>query len=639
MSDTEAESSTASGQADLQTVGSSRSVLRLLWQYLPFQAQLALRVVNASGIGGMLATLAPTLPAVEVNETADLGACWAAQETPSDAASSALASVAPSHDFLAQVSTAQPGLVQHAAIDAFHKIGKLSSIQMPWELAPVRTIFDGMEASLEPNLSAHPLTEACTVVSDRTPAKPANPATVCDFVSADLGPVFSSVVKAGTGFSPQEKREHEWSKGVNLWADICVRFKHECEPGIAAATASDSTPARFREEVISNVEACLGVKSPFTVRKRAYSFAAWLRWRDAELPCCTANLTEADAWRYVASLKANRAPPTKADAFLSSVRFAHHVLGFRLSIVVDSKRVRGAAQQMFAGKAALKQARVLSVRQVLALHAGLADSSRHLFDRAMCAYTLVALYGRARHSDLEQISVMTHDHDHQGGFLEILTRKHKGAKSAQKKSRFMPILVPAIGIHGKPWMHLLVEVFEKLKLPVRGEINGPLLRVPVDSECSAFAARAVSSGEVSAFLRAFLSVPPPAAGEREVLEVKDEADKEISPALECPGQPREQNSSSSSSESESEDSGSDSGGEQQAAMQVKRQRGRKPVNREAQVWWVHCKSQVLHLVNGQESELAETRVFACGRSVSMSYRLAEEADLEGHECCTCRKNK
>ena len=156
------------------------------------------------------------------------------------------------------------------------------------------------------------------------------------------------------------------------------------------------------------------------------------------------------------------------------------------------------------------------MHQVLQLHKGLEDVFRHPVDRAMCAYTLVALYGRARHSDLEQISSITHDHDKHGGFLEILTRKHKGAKSAQKKSKFMPILVPAIGVHGKPWMHLLVDVFQGLRLPVDGAIDGPVLPAPRDCRGEEFSCRAIESGEVAAFLRTFLGLPAPVAGERNV---------------------------------------------------------------------------------------------------------------------------
>ena len=80
----------------------------------------------------------------------------------------------------------------------------------------------------------------------------------------------------------------------------------------------------------------------------------------------------------------------------------------------------------------------------------------------------------------------------------------------------MPILVPAIGVHGKPWMHLLVDVFQGLRLPVDGAIDGPVLPAPRDCRGEEFSCRAIESGEVAAFLRTFLGLPAPVAGERNV---------------------------------------------------------------------------------------------------------------------------
>eukprot|EP00439_Symbiodinium_sp_Y106_P021677 s3037_g2.t1 len=157
----------------------------------------------------------------------------------------------PGHCELAHCSQSprvQPGVEQHAAIDAFSRIGKLTSIQMPWEA---------------PSVSA----------------------------------------TAAQG-----------AKAVNIWTDVCVRFRHECGPGLAAKDVLE--PVAFREAVFANVEACLGVKSPLTVLKRARSFAAWLRWRDAVLPDCGGRLSEANAWRYVAQLKDMQAAPTRFAAWL-----------------------------------------------------------------------------------------------------------------------------------------------------------------------------------------------------------------------------------------------------------------------------------------------------------------------------------
>ena len=137
---------------------------------------------------------------------------------------------------------------------------------------------------------------------------------------------------------------------------------------------------------------------------------------------------------------------------------------------------------------------------------------------------------------------------------------------------------------------------------------------------------------------------------RAVVEVKDvqkqqdeleegevEADEgETTPDTSLASPPSDSESFSSCSSGEEGSSDSDEGSSDQAP--TKKSRGQRPPNAEAQVWWVHRRSKMLHLVKGQENMSVEVQVFECGRSVSDTCRPAEEADAEGHVCSTCRKN-
>ena len=70
---------------------------------------------------------------------------------------------------------------------------------------------------------------------------------------------------------------------------------------------------------------------------------------------------------------------------------------------------------MHAVKAPLKQALVLTIRQVLMLHELLDATDCNVVDRAVAAYLLVALYGRCRHSDLQNIEDVFIDLGPEGG--------------------------------------------------------------------------------------------------------------------------------------------------------------------------------------------------------------------------------
>ena len=118
---------------------------------------------------------------------------------------------------------------------------------------------------------------------------------------------------------------------------------------------------------------------------------------------------------------------------------------------VKAGRLKGLAEIMHAEKAPLKQARVLTVNQVRWLHDKLQDGDCNSVDRAVIAYLLVALYGRCRHSDLQNVEEVALDFGDDCGYMEVSTRTHKTARSAAQKSRLLPIVIPAVGITGCEW--------------------------------------------------------------------------------------------------------------------------------------------------------------------------------------------
>lgn len=77
------------------------------------------------------------------------------------------------------------------------------------------------------------------------------------------------------------------------------------------------------------------------------------------------------------------------------------------------------------------------MEEVIRLHAILEDSSRSLGDRAMTGHVLHLLYSRSRWSDLCQVTNLFIESDQR--FLELTTRDHKGARSAELKSRLLPL--------------------------------------------------------------------------------------------------------------------------------------------------------------------------------------------------------
>ena len=99
---------------------------------------------------------------------------------------------------------------------------------------------------------------------------------------------------------------------------------------------------------------------------------------------------------------------------------------------------------------------------------------------------------------------MNHDWDDKSGFVEILPTTHKKGRTARLKTMLLPTVAPAIGIDGKPWPNLAEEAFNKIGLPFRGVVNGPLFRSP--NGAVELRVRGISSGECRSFLKIFFGV-------------------------------------------------------------------------------------------------------------------------------------
>ena len=167
------------------------------------------------------------------------------------------------------------------------------------------------------------------------------------------------------------------------------------------------------------------IKSPYTLLKRANALLEHVRWVDKNLPALerSAIFGEEAVWSRLQHLKANPGAPSKGSNLLSAVRFLHHVIGVRIEDTVSSRRIRGITQQLESGRRWVRQAEVLTVVQVKRLHS-LLESLDGVFERAACAYMLIALYGRCRHSDLSCVHDVFKDFSGLKGFLQIRTGVH-----------------------------------------------------------------------------------------------------------------------------------------------------------------------------------------------------------------------
>ena len=373
-------------------------------------------------------------------------------------------------------------------------------IKMPWEEGIFKEIFsdDILSDALVPKM---PVANLCSFEMD------APPLTVAETLASVANPVprlpvFESCISSGDDLHFHSKRQQLRDVAIGKFL---VVLRCNLEASITGRQIlEECTNEQSQQKAYDIVDAVLGVKSPATLIKRANALLAFLRWHDRAGNADANPFQEHVVWDYFQFLKNTDAPATKADTMLSSLRFALHILGFScLAGAVSSRRLVGACELMLSGKRLLRQALVLTVKQVISLHTILEDAERHIVDRALVAYLLFALYGRCRNSDLLAIHTLTPDFGVAGGYVIITTCNHKSGRMAALKTRLLPIVVPARGVDGSIWASTALKVISEAGCPTRNFDEGPLLPAPSNG-FGDFMQRGLRSSEVSKMLRTFL---------------------------------------------------------------------------------------------------------------------------------------
>ena len=377
---------------------------------------------------------------------------------------------------------------------------KLHDIEMPWEQGVAKLVF-GDDLLPSESLAAQPLWPTSSLVVE---------AKSHDEVTADLGTAlkmvgtthhsscFFSAVSNIADVKYMDKKQLELESACTKWLSI-LKLCHGAS-SVSERILTDESDESMKSNM-EVVEAIIGVRSASTAISRANVFRKLLAWVIGNFPESGNFLDERKIWKYFNHLRSSGAAPTAASSALSSLRYAQHIFGFScLAEVTSSRRLVGSSEIMYSLKDPVRQALVLTVQEVHTLHLKLHDVTANLFDRIGAGYLLLCLYGRCRHSDLVNVSHVTHDHNESWGFVEVFTR------GPVKKATFLPILIPAIGIDGLNWASVLLELTARCGMKFIDKVEGPILRPPTSASSDVLCRRSLTSSECGRLLRAMLGM-------------------------------------------------------------------------------------------------------------------------------------
>ena len=242
-------------------------------------------------------------------------------------------------------------------------------------------------------------------------------------------------------------------------------------------------------------------KATSTLRTRAASLLMFCRWRATEGGTATAGifpLDEPTVYNYVAHLRSTKAPRTRAPRFLEALGFAKGVLGAEVQNILESARIRGAAEG--SAEVSVRKAPPLTGAQVKFLEwfAANAEGQEAVFVGHVCFCIHARLrWGDSQHCAFEPFL----DVSGGKGFVEASLYNHKTAqRTTVLRNRLLPAVGITPGISGLDWASKWLDNRALLGLVAsRGEPTMPAPKVG-----GGWAKIPLSSDEAATWLREIL---------------------------------------------------------------------------------------------------------------------------------------
>ena len=381
-----------------------------------------------------------------------------------------------------------------AVANAFWSITRnSSSLKLPWETGPQAEVFKKRKRfNLEQDqLEPQHFVIGAPSLGDIGDSEPALPSSFNLLDS--MKPLYSTCVKALAVKTFEEDRDAKAKLAIRKWRLIlsnnygATRIGRDIHDEILIG--SDDS---YIDELLTDV---FGVKSPNTLLKRAGSIIKYMHWHAEQYEDSGFPLTERAVYEYFRYLEASNAGATASTSFREAVRFCKHIMGLdSADVVLDSRKISGAAQRHFSKKRLLSQAPVLTVSDVIELERICAQANC-VMDRYISGVFLICVYGRCRWSDVANL----HSCDlSDRGYVEMATVIHKTSVTAVRKTTLLPIAVPTVGVSDHRWFEGWVAAAEHLSVDFENTPFGPLMRAPRDGD--SFLDRPLTSGEASLWL-------------------------------------------------------------------------------------------------------------------------------------------
>ena len=301
---------------------------------------------------------------------------------------------------------------------------------------------------------------------------------VAEQVDEDVGPV------AGLIKFRQKRSSGELSWEQQLNSQRIAAIRKWVRIILTAAAAFDlgrrlEKGAPLGGSIAAGLKHVFSGKATGTLHNRAGPILRYIQWcnNNAVIPF---PVFERNVYNFMVEV-GNSAAPTFLRSFLVSLTFCNFILGLTGSDdAIASQRVQGCARESYLMKRKLQQRPPLSVAQVKALEQYVSSMMGTPRDVYAAGCFLLCIYMRARFSDMQHMTDIVVDEvvneGNTAGYIEAKVTRSKSAYTTERKTMFLPMAAPLIGVGGKDWIKQWQQARMLSSVP-RGE-ELPLLPQP-----------------------------------------------------------------------------------------------------------------------------------------------------------------
>ena len=210
------------------------------------------------------------------------------------------------------------------------------------------------------------------------------------------------------------------------------------------------------------------------------------------------HLSERRVYDYLCHLRDNNAAPSTGQAFIESVNFLSHLVGFVAfdASTLLSPRVKGVVHPMLILKKPLNQARPLTRQEVAALEDAVLFPESEIL-AVMSGFFLFCTLNCCRFTDAQYAERMELDDSGDIFVLHSGTRQHKTATTADKKTTLLPLVCLGHVFRSRPWAAEWLLMVEAQRWPETQELFLPAYC----EQTGRWSTRRMTSGEGSLWLR------------------------------------------------------------------------------------------------------------------------------------------